>query len=103
MENNNVFKNDDSLAIGVIKMVKRSLIRVYILLLIFIALFVFSIIDSIYQRCRIIDLLEDMEVVEEVITEDYDVTQDSGENGNNNFITGNNNEVNNGETNSKND
>lgn len=96
-------ENDDGIASSVIKLVKKSLVRVYTLLIIFIILFVFSIIDSIYQRCRIIDLLEKFEVVEEIITEDYDVTQDSGENGNNNFINGNENEVNNGETNNKND
>lgn len=67
----------------------------YCLLIIFIVLFSFSIIDSIYQRCRIIDFLEEYEVVEETVTETYDVIQD-GEDNNNNFITGNNNEVNNG-------
>ena len=30
-----------------------------------------------------------------ITTEDYDVKQDTGDNGNNNFITGNSNEVNN--------
>lgn len=30
-----------------------------------------------------------------ITTEDYDVEQDTGDNGNNNFITGNSNEVNN--------
>lgn len=30
-----------------------------------------------------------------ITTEDYDVKQDNGDNGNNNFITGNSNEVNN--------
>lgn len=96
MKKKDIFLDEDSLAVGVIKLVKKSLIRVYSLLIIFIILFVFSIIDSIYQRCRIIDILEEFEVVEEVITEDYEVSQDSGDNGNNNFITGNGNEVNNG-------
>jgi hypothetical protein len=49
-----------------------------------------SVVDSIYQRCRIIDILEDIEVVEEVET--YEMNAD----GNNNFIGGDNNgEVNN--------
>ena len=66
----------------------------FILLIVFIILFVISIADSIYQRCRIIDILEEYEVVEEV-SETYDVVQD-GEDNNNNFITGDNNKVNNG-------
>ena len=87
MKNNDMFREDDSLAVGVIKMVKKSLVRVYALLILFIILFVFSIIDSIYQRCRIIDLLEEFEVVEETI-ETYDMKT---ENGSNNFIGGDNN------------
>ena len=81
-------------ATPVLHLMKKSIKRMFILLIIFITLFVISVIDSIYQRCRIIDLLENFEVVEEV-TETYDVIQD-GEDNNNNFITGDNNEVNNG-------
>ena len=95
MGKNDMFREDDSLAVDVIKMVKKSLVRVYVLLILFIILFVFSIIDSIYQRCRIIDLLEDFEVVEETITETTNVEQESGDNSNNNFINGNDNEVHN--------
>ncbi|MBQ8206755.1 MAG: hypothetical protein IJZ77_04765 [Bacilli bacterium] len=95
MGKNDMFREDDSLAVGVIKMVKKSLVRVYALLILFIILFVFSIIDSIYQRCRIIDLLEEFEVVEETITETTNVEQESGDNSNNNFINGNDNEVHN--------
>lgn len=87
-------EQNQTIATQVLHLMKRSLKRMYGLLIIFIALFVFSIIDSIYQRCRIIDILEEFEVVEEV-TETYDVTQD-GQDNNNNFITGDNNEVNNG-------
>ena len=87
MGKNDMFREDDSLAVGVIKMVKKSLVRVYALLILFIILFVFSIVDSIYQRCRIIDLLEEFEVVEETI-ETYDMKT---ENGSNNFIGGDNN------------
>ena len=83
------------IATEVLHLMKRSLKRMYCLLIIFIVLFSFSIIDSIYQRCRVIDLLEEYGVVEETVTETYDVIQD-GEDNNNNFITGNNNEVNNG-------
>lgn len=81
-------------ATPVLHLMKKSIRRMFILLIIFIVLLIFSVIDSIYQRCRIIRLLESFEVVEEV-TETYDVTQD-GEDNNNNFITGDNNEVNNG-------
>ena len=87
MGKNDMFREDDSLAVGVIKMVKKSLVRVYALLILFIILFVFSIIDSIYQRCRIIDLLEEFEVVEETI-ETYDMETETGSN---NFIGGDNN------------
>ena len=88
MGKNDMFREDDSLAVGVIKMVKKSLVRVYVLLILFIILFVFSIIDSIYQRCRIIDILEEFEVVEETVTETYDM---DATNGNNNYIGGDNN------------
>ena len=87
MGKNDMFREDDSLAVGIIKMVKKSLVRVYALLILFIILFVFSIIDSIYQRCRIIDLLEEFEVVEETI-ETYDMKTETGSN---NFIGGDNN------------
>lgn len=86
--------NDEFLATNVLHLMKKSLKRMYILLIIFIGLFIISVVDSVYQRCRIIDILEEFEVVEEVI-ETYDVTQD-GQDNNNNFITGDNNEVNNG-------
>lgn len=84
---------NEFIATNVLHLMKRSIKRMFILLIIFIVLFIASIVDSIYQRCRIIDILEDIEVVEEV--ENYDVIQD-GEDSNNNFISGNNNEVNNG-------
>lgn len=87
--------NDEFLATNVLRLMKKSLKRMYILLIIFIGLFIISVVDSIYQRCRIIELLKQFEVVEEVVTETYDVIQD-GEDSNNNFITGDDNEVNNG-------
>jgi hypothetical protein len=77
-------------ATPVLHLMKKSIRRMYALLIIFIILFIISVIDSIYQRCRIIDILESIEVVEE--TETYEMNAD----GNNNFIGGDNNgEVNN--------
>lgn len=84
--------NDEFLATNVLHLMKKSLRRMYILLIIFIGLFIISVIDSIYQRCRIIDLLKQFEVVEEVVTEQYEMNAD----GNNNFVGGDNNgEINN--------
>ena len=74
-------------ATPVLHLMKKSIRRMFILLIIFITLFVISVIDSIYQRCRIIDLLEDFEVVEETI-ETYDMKTETGSN---NFIGGDNN------------
>ena len=58
--------NDDfgMIATSVLHLMKKSIKRMFILLIIFIVLFVLSIIDSIYQRCRIIDILEEIEVVD---------------------------------------
>lgn len=50
-------KDNEYLATNVIHLMKRSLIRVYILLIIFIVLFVISIVDSIYQRQKIESIL----------------------------------------------
>ena len=60
-------KETGIVATEVLRVMKRSLIRVYLLLLIFILLFVISVVDSIYQRCRIIDILEKNGIV----LEDY--------------------------------
>lgn len=82
--------NDEFLATNVLHLMKKSLKRMYILLIIFVGLFIISVVDSIYQRCRIIDILEGFEVVEEVET--YEMNAD----GNNNFVGGDNNgEINN--------
>jgi sensor domain CHASE-containing protein len=54
-------------ATPVLHLMKKSIKRTYILLVLFIALFVISIVDSIYQRCRIIRILEELETVEKVI------------------------------------
>ena len=77
-------------ATPVLHLMKKSIKRMFILLIIFITLFVISVIDSIYQRCRIIGILESIEIVEE--TETYEMIAD----GNNNFVGGDNNgEINN--------
>lgn len=79
-------------ATQVLRLMKKSIKRMFIILIIFIVLLVASVIDSIYQRCRIIDILESVEVVEETVTETYEMTSD----GNNNFVGGDNNgEINN--------
>lgn len=83
---------NEFIATNVLHLMKKSLKRMYILLIIFIGLFIISVIDSIYQRCRIIELLKQFEVVEEVITETYEMNDD----GNNNIVGGDNNgEINN--------
>lgn len=78
---------NEFLATSVLHLMKRSLKRMYMLLIIFIALFVISMVDSIYQRCRIINILREFEVVEEV-TETFEMET---EDGNNNYIGGDNN------------
>lgn len=91
-----LMENDETpLATEIIKILKGNVKRLYILLIILLVMFVVSVVDSFYQRQIIINLLEDMEVVEETVTEIIDVEQDGGDNSNNNFINGNNNEVNN--------
>ena len=79
-------------ATPVLHLMKNSIRIMFIILIIFITLFVISVIDSIYQRCRIIGILESIEVVEETVTEQYEMNAD----GNNNFVGGDNNgEINN--------
>lgn len=78
-------------ATSVLHLMKKSIKRLYVLLILFICLFVISIADSIYQRCRIINILREFEIVEEV-TETYEMNAD----GNNNYVGGDNNgEINN--------
>lgn len=88
-------KEYGTVATEVLKLMKKeynnAIKRLYILLIISIVLFIVSVVDSIYQRCRIIDILEQFEVVEEV-TETYEMNAD----GDNTFIGGDNNgEINN--------
>jgi uncharacterized membrane protein len=51
-------------ATPVLHLMKKSVRRMYILLVVFIILFIISLVDSIYQRCRIIDMLEKYDNVE---------------------------------------
>ena len=51
-------KETGIVATPVLHIMKKSVKRMYILLIVFIILFVISLVDSIYQRCRIIDVLE---------------------------------------------
>lgn len=61
-------ENDTTIATEVLRLLKsvytKSIKRLYILLIISIILFVGSTIDSIYQRCRIIDIMESYETVD---------------------------------------
>ena len=85
--------NEDfgAVAMPVLHLMKKSIRRMYGLLILFICLFVISVADSIYQRCRIISILREFEIVEEV-TETYEMNAD----GNNNYVGGDNNgEINN--------
>jgi hypothetical protein len=79
---------NEFIATNVLHLMKKSIKRMFILLIIFVVLLVVSVVDSIYQRCRIIDILKEFEKVEEVITETYDMDT---ENGNNNYVGGDNN------------
>jgi hypothetical protein len=76
---------NEFIATNVLHLMKRSIKRMFILLIVFVVLLVVSVVDSIYQRCRIIDILEDIEVVEEV-TETFEMNAD----GNNNYVGGDN-------------
>lgn len=87
--------DESAIATEVIKLLKGSVKRLYVLLLITLLFLVISVVDSFYQRHVIIDILEDFEIVEETVTETIEVDQQGSENGNNNFVNGSNNEVNN--------
>lgn len=49
----------ETIATSVLHLMKRSLLRVYALLIIFIFLFVISIADSFYQRKIIIEIIKE--------------------------------------------
>ena len=85
-------ENYGIVATEVLHLMKQSIKRMYVLILILITLLMLSIGDSIYQRCRIIDMLENIEKVEEEIIENYEMNADV----NNNIVGGDNNgEINN--------
>ena len=66
-------KEYGTLATEVLKLLKaeyrHAIKRIYIMLFVVLALFVISVVDSIYQRCRIIDLAEQYQIVEHTIDE----------------------------------
>lgn len=65
--------NSGTIATEVLKLLKstygKSMNRLYILLIIVISMLAISIVDSIYQRCRIIKIIEEYErnCIQEVI------------------------------------
>lgn len=83
---------DKPIATIVIDLLKKSVQRLYIGLIIMLILFIISVIDSLYQRHMITDMIRQYQIVEEVI-ESYNVDQSSDNDGSNNFVTGDNNEV----------
>lgn len=74
-------ENNTTVATEVLRLLKaeynKTIKRLYILLLISIVLFVASIVDSIYQRCRIIDILEQYETVETMVDRTLDAIESS--------------------------
>lgn len=74
MENNNT-----TVATEVLRLLKaeynKTIKRLYILLLISIVLFVISIVDSIHQRCRIIDIQEQYNTVETMMDRTLDAIE----------------------------
>ena len=83
---------DKPIATIVIDLLKKSVQRLYIGLIIMLILFIISVIDSLYQRHMITDMIRQYQIIEEVI-ESYNVDQSSDNDGSNNFITGDNKEV----------
>jgi hypothetical protein len=65
--------NSGTIATEVLRLLKstygKSMNRLYILLIIVISMLAISIVDSIYQRCRIIKIIEEYErsCIQEVI------------------------------------
>ena len=84
---------DKPIATIVIDLLKKSVQRLYIGLIIMLILFIISVVDSLYQRHMITDMIRQYQIIEEVI-ESYNVDQSSDNDGSNNFITGDNKEVN---------
>lgn len=79
---------EQSLAMELIQDYKKANKRMFIIIITILIMWSLTIGYLVYT-------LNDIGY-EEVTTETYDIEQDSGDNGNNNFINGNSNEVNNG-------
>ena len=86
-EVNDIKKEEESFAMELLKDQRKQNKRLFIVIITILCMWFVTIGYLVY-------LLNDIEVVE--TTESIDVTQDSGDNGNNNFINGDSNEVNNG-------
>lgn len=78
---------EQSVAMGLLKEQQKQNKRLFIIILVILGMFTCLLGYTIY-------LLTDIEIVE-TTSEVYDVEQESGDNSNNNFITGDYNEVNN--------
>lgn len=61
-----LYSQEKPIAMEVLTLMKVSLRKTYFLLLISIILFVISVVDSIYQRCKIIDILNEKIEIQEV-------------------------------------
>lgn len=80
---------EESIAYDILKDQRRQNKRLFIIWIITFAAFIGLLGYTIW-------LLNDITVVETTESENYDINQNSGDGGNNNFINGNDNEVNNG-------
>lgn len=81
-------ENKESFASEILRDYKKANKRQFIIILVILMMWFFTIGYLVW-------LLNDIGY-EETTTETYEIEQDSGDSGNNNFINGSNNEVNNG-------
>lgn len=79
----------ESIAMEMLKDYKKQNQRLFIIIIVILVLLASTFGYLVY-------ILNDIGVEEVTTEESYDVDQDSGDNGNNNFINGNKNNVNNG-------
>ena len=86
-EVNDIKKEEESFAMELLKDQRKQNKRLFIVIITILSMWFVTIGYLVY-------LLNDISYEE--TTESIDVTQDSGDNGNNNFINGDSNEVNNG-------
>ena len=54
-------EKETSIATEVFQLMKKDFRKIYLLLYVFIALFVLSLVDSVYQRCRLIKVIREYE------------------------------------------